>query len=137
MRENHRDGDPEEIEIEQLGTPNEALRRSAFHPNRLHTFLIAFNSKTTYGYCLAASKLSNDYWSGEQFVYVPASEVPEFRFNPTEPDWFADLHRRIILPNAQSERPEYVFPEDAVPEDYAITGEDEHGIDEPFVYPSD
>jgi len=133
VREIHRDGEFEEIEIEQLGTTGkEALRRSAFHPNRLHTFLIVFNPKTTYGYCLPASKLSSDYWSGEQFIYIPASEVAEFRFTPTEPDWFADLHRRIILPNAQSERPEHVFPEDAVPEDYAITEEDEHGIDEPL-----
>lgn len=61
VREIHRDGDFKEIEIEQLGTTGrEALRRSAFHPNRLHTFLIVFNRKATYGYCLPASKLSSN-----------------------------------------------------------------------------
>lgn len=131
VREIQRDGDFTEIEIEQLGTTRkEALRRSVFHPNRLHTFLIVFNPKATYGYCLPASKLSSDYWNDEQFVYIPASEVAEFRFATTESDWFADLHQRIILPNAQCERPEHVFPENAIPEDYAITEEDEQGIEE-------
>ena len=133
VREIHRDGDFEEIEIEQLGTTGkEALRRSAFHPNRLHTFLIVFNPKTTYGYCLPASKLSSDYWTGEQFIYMPANEVAESRFAITEQDWFADLHHRIILPNAQSERPEHIFPDNAVPEDYAITEEDEDVIELPL-----
>ena len=85
VREIQRDGDFTEIEIEQLGTTRkEALRRSAFHPNRLHTFLIVFNPKATYGYCLPASKLSRDYWTDEQLVYIPASEVAEFSFATTE-----------------------------------------------------
>jgi hypothetical protein len=127
------DFDLEEIEIEQLGTTEkEALRASAFHPNRSHTFLIVTNPNTTYGYCLPARKLSSDYWTGEQIIYMPGNEVEEFRFTTTEPDWFADLHRRIISPNAQSERPEHIFPENAVPEDYAITEEDEQCIEEPL-----
>jgi hypothetical protein len=126
------DDDLVEIEIEQLGgTEKEALRESAFHPNRIHTFLVILDSTTTFGYCLPASKLSSDYWSSEQFVNIPASKVAEFRFTTTEPDWFADLHRRIISSNAQSEKSEHVFPENAVPGDYTITEEDEHGVDDP------
>jgi hypothetical protein len=133
VKEIRRDVELEEIEIEQLGTTKkEALRASAFHPNRSHNFLIVTNPNTTYGYCLPARKLSSDYWSGEQFIYMPGSEVEEFRFATTEPDWFADLHRRIISPNAQSERPEHIFPDNAVPEDYAITEDDDHGIEDPL-----
>ena len=79
VREIHRDGGFKEIEIQKLGTTGkEALRRSALHPNRLHTFLVVSNPKATYGYCLPASKLSSDYWTDEQFVYIPASEVAQF-----------------------------------------------------------
>ena len=61
---------------------------------------------------------------------MPASEVADFRFATTEPDWFADMHQRIILPNAQSERPEHLFPVSAIVEDYAITQKDDHGIED-------
>jgi hypothetical protein len=88
---------------------------------------------------LPACKLSTDYWSGEQFIYIPASELAEFRFVTTRPDWFADLFQRIILPKLQSpipdvymksKRPEHIIPDNAIPEDYAISEEVEHGLED-------
>ena len=58
VREIHEYDELVMIEIEQLGaTAKEALRESAFHPNRIHTFLIVLDSTTTFGFCLPASKL--------------------------------------------------------------------------------
>jgi hypothetical protein len=138
VTEIYKDGALVEIEIEQMGaTVQESKRVSAFHPNRTHDFYVVFNPSDSFGFCLPAAKLSTDYWCDDQFIYIPANEIAEYRFVTTGTDWFADLFERIISPNLQEptrkdcsepQRPEHTIPDNAVPEEYATLGEVEHGI---------
>jgi hypothetical protein len=140
VTEIYRDGALVEIEIEQMGaTEQESKRVSAFHPNRTHEFFIVFNPSGSFEYCLPAAKLSTDYWRGDQFIYIPASEIAEFRFITTGTDWFADLFERILSPNLRdpkpgyrwkSRRPEHTIPDNAVPEDYATLEEVKHEVND-------
>lgn len=108
-----------QVQISQVGANEmERKRRSAFHPNRTHSFLILLKPGRSLGYCLPASALSPEYWNDELEFLIPYPDIAKFKFSMVESDWFADLHQRIIIPNAQSQRPEHEIPANAVAENY-------------------
>lgn len=118
------DEDGRYVQIGQVGADaKERLRGSAWQPRRSHHFLITFSANQTYGYCLPASALSTRYWTGQQMFRIPAGEIAEFRFTMAGPDWFADLHQRIIRLHAQSVRPEHDIPDSAIAANYGAAAE--------------
>jgi hypothetical protein len=152
VTEIYEDGVLVEIRIEQLGaTEKERKRASAFHPLRTHDFFIVFNPGESFGYCFPTKKFgkffTDHYWSGEQFVHIPASKVVKSRFTITGPDWFGDMYEDIMSPSIPwpqrqpvsglpiqrpVQRPEHVIPDNAVPEDYAIMEEAEREPEDPL-----
>lgn len=72
-----------------------------------------------FGYCLPASSLEAQYWTGEQYVFIPIEDVKQFRFVIDDSDWFGDLHERIVSRFAHSKRPEHNIPDGAIAENYA------------------
>ncbi|KAM0724309.1 hypothetical protein Q7P37_000191 [Cladosporium fusiforme] len=105
--------------LSQVGiTPEQRMKSSAFHPNRSHHFLIAYNSAKAYGYCIPASALTAELWTGDYQLSLPTKQYLQFRFDTSEDDWFQTVHQQIIIPFAESQRPHHDIPDGAVAENY-------------------
>ena len=103
--------------------PGKDRRRSLFNPNRGDHFACLFDANYTSGYWIPARIFLAEYWSDAPHVDLPYASVRAFRFdiNPGE-DWYSQVHRRIVEPNRQSQRPAFVIPTKTTVESYAAAG---------------
>lgn len=116
------------LRLRQKGdTPEKRSKASAFSPFRTWNLLCLIHRKEDYIYCIPAGEVLEGWWSSESEIKIPLNSVAKFKVFCRD-EWFEHMHKGIIKPHMQSQRPVYPVELGKISKDYAaskVEGEDE------------